>query len=274
MESVFKKRIFGIRKEEESRMNRWVRKSQKALRLIRSNPEEFWACVKLNLHPLFYSPKEAEILLNNIRFQIVFDLDPVMKNMYYGLYETEITSLLKKYLQEGDTFIDVGANVGYLSAFALGLVGKTGEVHAFEPVPRYFERLKNIQRDNAGYNFFMNNFAAGENEGISSIAVTNLKNIGWNTIVPDFMDKNTIKEKIEVPVKRLDNYLSSNGIDNLRLIKIDTEGYEFPIFKGFQQYLCRAKRLPIIIVEICPAAYPMLNLSVEDFLIDCVKTWL
>ncbi len=63
----------------------------------------------------------------------------------------------------------------------------------------------------------------------------------------------------------------SNKIDNLRLVKIDTEGYEFPVFKGFQQYLCNAKQLPVIIVEICPAAYPKLNLSVKDFLTTVSK---
>lgn len=246
-------------------MNRWIRKGKKALRLLWSNPKEFWACLKLNLHPLFYSNSSAEICLNGIHFRIDFDLDPAMKNMYYGVYETEIIALLKKYLKAGDVVIDVGANVGYISAFALGLVGKRGEVHAFEPVPQYFERLLNIQRDNVDYSFFANNFAAGEKDSISTIAVTNIKNIGWNTMVPDFMQKETIKEEIEVSIKRLDDYLSSNKIDNVRLIKIDTEGYEFPVFKGFQQYLCNVKHLPIIIVEICPAAYPKLNLSVSDF---------
>ena len=61
-----------------------------------------------------------------------------------------------KYLKEGDTFIDIGANVGYISVFAMGLVGKTGSVHSFEPVPQYFNRLKIIKEDNPGYNFYLN----------------------------------------------------------------------------------------------------------------------
>jgi len=104
----------------------------------------------------------------------------------------------------GDVFVDVGANIGYISAIALGLVGQSGVVHSFEPVPDYFMRLKNIPAANRGYRHIVNQCALGERDGSAKIAVTNTSNIGWNTMVPKFMSAETTKEKIEVPVKRLD----------------------------------------------------------------------
>jgi FkbM family methyltransferase len=185
--------------------------------------------------------------------------------MYHGLYQREIASLLKKYLRQGDTFIDVGANIGYISAIALSLVGKTGEVHSFEPVPRLFKRLLMLQEDNPEYHIYTNNIALGDEEGVSRIAVTNLKNIGWNTMVPGLMSEETTGETMDVQVVRLDTYLRSNNINNIRLIKIDTEGYEFPVIKGITGYLRDSKQFPIFIIEIAPTAYSLLNLSIKDF---------
>lgn len=243
-------------------MNRLLKKITKAFWLAAKEPRLFYQHCK----PYITTPPlKSCILMNSIRFQIDLDIDPVMERMYYGLYEIEITSLLRKYLRQGDIFIDVGANVGYISAFGLGLVGKTGEVHAFEPVPRFFKRFLKIQEDNPDYHIYANNVALGEDEGVFSIAVTNLKNIGWNTMVSDYMSEQTTGDRIDVPVIRLDNYLLSKKVQNIRLIKIDTEGYEFPVLKGISEYLRNSKELPIIITEVAPDAYPLLHLSLKDF---------
>ena len=62
----------------------------------------------------------------------------MVRYMYTGSYEIETYLALKKFLKPGDTFIDIGGNIGYITALAAGIVGKTGEVHAFEPIKKYF----------------------------------------------------------------------------------------------------------------------------------------
>jgi FkbM family methyltransferase len=141
----------------------------------------------------------------------------------------------------------------------LGLVGENGDVHSFEPVQEYFLRLKDIATLNSKYNFIVNRCALGEFEGTGKIAVTNLQNIGWNTIVPNFMTKETIKEIQEVPIRRLDNYIKERALKNITLIKIDTEGFEFPVLKGLSKYFENCGILPAIICEIAPTAYPLLG---------------
>lgn len=247
-------------------MNRFVEKGITASKLVLTDPYDFWRRLRYVMRP-----KSFMIKINGIKFKIDVNLDPAMRSMCFKTYQSGITAIFKKFLREGDTFIDVGANIGYMSAFAMGLVGKTGEVHAFEPVPQYFNRLENVCKDNPGYRFYMNRVAIGKDEGVSTIVVTNRWNIGWNTMVPDFMSKDTVKEKIEITVSTLDNYLYSKSVKKLRLVKIDTEGYEFPVIKGFQQYLRKVEELPILVVEVNPTAYKKLNTSIadfEDFMVD------
>ncbi len=203
--------------------------------------------------------------INGINFNIELELDWCMRHMYTGSYQYEITNLLKKFLRKGDTFIDVGANVGYFSAVALGLVGKTGEVHSFEPVPKYYKRLKTVHENNLDFNINVNEVACGEEEGITKISVANGNNIGWNTMVPNFMHKDSIEEEIEISVITLDSYLTQKNIKNVRLVKMDTEGYEFPVMKGFQQYLRGLNELPILVIEVVPEAYDKLKLTLADF---------
>jgi hypothetical protein len=62
--------------------------------------------------------------------------------MWAGAYERELVDLFKRVLKPGMALLDVGANVGYFSALAAGLVGAKGQVHAFEPELACFARLE------------------------------------------------------------------------------------------------------------------------------------
>lgn len=241
-------------------MKRFMRKAAHALALFFTDPYDFWQ----HLKPYMLMAKSGKIQINEVYFNIDLDLDPCMRCIYAGTYEYKITNILKQFLKNGDTFIDVGANIGYISAVALDLVGKTGEVHSFEPVPRYLKRLQEVQDDNPDFHLYVNGVALGAEEGAASIE-TSLNNIGWNTIVPDFMSKDEVKEEVKIKVTTLDSYFSQRNIQRPRLVKIDTEGYEFPVMKGFQQYLRDVDVLPIILIEIAPAAYPKLKLSITEF---------
>jgi len=192
-------------------------------------------------------------------------LDRRVRKMRAGTYEPDLVDLLHRFLREGDTFVDIGANIGYISARALGVVGTTGFVHAFEPVPRYFERLERLRRDNPRFRLVVNQMALGDATGSAEIAVTNLANIGWNTMVPDWMSEATVAERIVVPVTTLDAYTSAHGIERIRLVKIDVEGFEFPVLRGFHGFLESTGEPPAIVVEIAPGAYPRLATSLVEF---------
>jgi protein-L-isoaspartate O-methyltransferase len=63
----------------------------------------------------------------------------------YGVREPYITDLLFKYLQPGDIFLDIGANIGYDTLLACKIVGEGGKVFSIEPNSRIYAELeKNI----------------------------------------------------------------------------------------------------------------------------------
>jgi hypothetical protein len=84
-------------------------------------------------------------------------------------------------------------------------------------------------------------------------------------MVPDFMEPKDKKEDIRVRVLRLDTYLENAGIRRIDCLKIDTEGYEFPILLGLENYLEANARGLVIICEVAGKAYSKLGLPIADF---------
>lgn len=179
--------------------------------------------------------KQISKKFNGIIYIFDFKNYSRMRNLYLGLYQTKIVSVLLKYLKKGDVFIDVGAHIGYISAIGSGLVGKKGQVHSFEPVPIYFKKLLELSRLNKNHQIFVNNFALGETEGTSNIDL-NKRVKGWNTMVRGLMNPNEIENTIKVRVKSLNDYIFERYIEKISLIKIDVEGFEFPVLKGLTSY--------------------------------------
>lgn len=182
--------------------------------------------------------------------------------MYFGSYALILIRAMKRFLKPGDTFIDVGANIGYLSAIGAGLVGPRGEVHCFEPVPDYFERLRRLAQLNPTHTIIPNSYGLGEVAGPQKIYVT--REPGQSTFVASYKMEPDIVSTLEVSVARLDSYLATHNIPKIGLIKIDAEGFELPILKGLQGYFEHSSHRPPIICEIAPRAYSLQGRSIQE----------
>jgi len=182
--------------------------------------------------------------------------------MYFGSYAPLVIEAMRKYLAPGGIFIDVGANIGYLSAIAAGLVGTGGEVHSFEPVPAYCRRLQRLAELNPRHSIFPSGCAAGECAGTCTIYVT--REPGQNTMVPAYQRRAEIVSTLDVPVVRLDDYIAEKQMTRISLIKIDAEGFELPVVKGLERYFSSRRERPPIICEIAPRAYSLLGKSLAD----------
>ncbi|MFC1712616.1 FkbM family methyltransferase [Candidatus Poribacteria bacterium] len=210
------------------------------------------------------SPVQKRV--NGVLFDFDLDYDRWIKAMYLGNYEVESVQLMRKLLSQGDTFIDVGANIGYLTAIGAGFVGKTGQVHSFEPVPRYFQKLSEMAALNPDYRIIVNQSALGEEEGDAEICIADPESsdIGWDTMVKGHLPNEIQKKKTEVSVYRLDNYILKKGLESISLIKIDTEGFEFPVLRGLEGYFRASNHRPAILCEIIPSAYPALGYTLAQ----------
>jgi len=221
-----------------------------------------------------FDPKKSIIKLGDIKFKIDFDhlgkKDPYVKQMYFGYYQIALISLMKKCLKKGSIFIDVGANIGYVSAVAAHLVGKSGEVHSFEPAPQYFKLLQENIKLNPDYKMFANQAALGERKTTLPMEILDPPHGGGNTLIKEYIniwDKPKYKIKtLNVNVIRLDKYIEDKKLENISFIKIDVEGYEFPVLRGLENYLSKCKKKPVILTEINPKSYELLNYDPQELI--------
>lgn len=261
-----------------------ISKFIQGLKLLVINPLLFLKYFRKHLFDFFCQKHQlSRISQNKVKDigKIVFDFnfnfpigDVYFYQMYFDFYDIASVEFIKKNLKEGDTFIDVGANVGYLSAIGANLVGETGEVHAFEPIPLYFEALKRLVLHNPKYHIVVNQCALGENNGQAKIDFAKPPYIGGSSMASGVLPNNIPRDTIEVPVMRLDDYIEQKRIkkDKISLIKIDVEGFEFSVLKGLQKYFENTNYQPPIICEIVPSAYPLLQTSRQE-LIDYMKQY-
>jgi len=160
-----------------------------------------------------------------------------LKNNHYEPY---ITKLMSEYTQSTGDVMDVGANIGYFSI--LCSKNTNGKVYSMEPEPTNYRDIVENIRLNASNNILPFNLAAGNlNEKINFYV--NNKNSGDHRCSK--LDDNLYKV-IQVDMKRIDNVLTKEEFDNIRLIKIDVQGYEMKVCEGMAKYLKGSKDLKII----------------------------
>ncbi len=164
---------------------------------------------------------------------------------------------MRRYLNAGDTFVDVGANFGYFTALAADLVNRGGVVHAIEPVPDYADRLIRLTQLNQGRDIRVYPAAAGDFSGTIDLFVNVGDNLGVNSVVraavPD------PGPAIRVPVLELASILDAP----VHLIKIDVEGFEVQVLRGLSQCLESIGRPPIL-CEVNPEHYVELGVGIAD----------
>ncbi|NQU21290.1 MAG: FkbM family methyltransferase [Candidatus Nealsonbacteria bacterium] len=157
-----------------------------------------------------------------------------------GCYEPESSAMIREILKPGDTFIDVGANIGWFTLMASRIVGREGRVIAFEPAPESFEYLRRNVEVNGCKNTIIEQKALSNKRGKLELRIHET-NKGGHSILTSAERP----DSIEVDAISLDEYLE--GVEgNLTLVKIDTEGAEGIILQGMQKTLRSQPRMAII----------------------------
>ncbi|HEY1081992.1 MAG TPA: FkbM family methyltransferase [Prosthecobacter sp.] len=167
--------------------------------------------------------------------RLLFPFQPYHWNFYFGVYEPETVELVEALLGTGDTFLDVGSNVGYFSAIAANAVGGEGRVVALEPEPAHFSRLSRLAALNPEFKMDLLQAAMSDQCGRMSFYVC--EHPGWHSLICSFPQA-PIKESLEVDVWSMDELLKCRGLDRpgaVSLAKIDVEGAEHLVFQGGRQ---------------------------------------
>jgi len=153
-------------------------------------------------------------------------------------------ALLNRWVSLGDWVVDVGANVGHYTLEMSRLVGATGRVVAFEPVPRTASLLlANVLAADAR-NVSVINAALSSNTSVSSMAWPKGAGGVNNYYEAQLAPESQLPPDARVLTVTLDSFRFPNRIS---LVKIDVEGHELDALKGMRSVLTSDK--PILVVE-------------------------
>ncbi len=182
---------------------------------------------------------------------------------FTGQYEQAITEIFSAIVSSGDVCLDIGANIGWYTTLFQKLVGESGEVHAFEPVPQMFADLKkNVEMNEPPKNVTLNNLALGDVEKEIEMHIFDGLPDGHASMATF---GGTGYVSVASKMITLNSYLENNNIDNVRFVKMDVEGAELMMLKGASKLFEQAK-LPVMEIEMALATTSGFNYLPNDLI--------
>jgi FkbM family methyltransferase len=163
--------------------------------------------------------------------------DYVGRAVYYvGDLDRKITWLCSRLVRRGDTVIDVGANLGLVTMVLSSMVGPTGIVHAFEPIPQMQELIDRSLARNQTTNVRLHRCALGSAPDLLTLSVPK-GHAGSASFVAERQHADS--DRVEVPVRTLSEVLAEEAVGHVRLVKIDVEGFEPEVLAGAETHFAQ-----------------------------------
>ncbi|BEI36601.1 FkbM family methyltransferase [Polynucleobacter sp. HIN7] len=205
-------------------------------------------------------------------------------NCFRDVYEPDVTSAISLFLNEGETFIDIGSNWGHHTFYAV--LCKKAKSIAFEPNPAVCDDMKRIAMELGVedsvvcHNLALSNFT-GDIQFVqeyfeSGIVSINSEFTSLSLATKKILDQLKKILKINgIKIKSTVVSLDSMNIASAKLIKIDAEGAELNILYGGLETLKRCR--PLVIFEYHSSNLERLNNYLDYFrsinymlkIIDC-----
>ncbi len=156
-----------------------------------------------------------------------------LHSCWLGSYELQKQGIVASLVKPGATFYDIGANVGFYTLLAARLVGETGQIYSFEPLPQNIAFIHRHIALNQLKNVKVYEMALANHEGTAC----------FQRGVRDSMGKLADSGDIEVQVLSLDNLITRDQLRAPDVLKIDVEGAEYEVLQGASQMLSQHKPL-------------------------------
>jgi FkbM family methyltransferase len=165
-------------------------------------------------------------------------------NRHLALFELLIRRLYQMRCGPGDICVDAGANQGDHAVPMATAVGPTGLVHAFEPLPRFAQRLRFLAKTRH-LQIRVHKIALSDHVGTAQFR--HVKNVpGWSGLYERTHTSSVDIEMIDVEVSTLDKLLW-HELTKLRFYKLDCECGELSAMRGSKQILTAMR--PLIAFE-------------------------
>jgi FkbM family methyltransferase len=204
---------------------------------------------------------------NNIHYRLDLN-EGIDLAIYLGVYEKSTVRTYTTLIKSGDCVLDVGANIGAHTLQFAQLVGDSGKVIAFEPTDYAFAKLQM----NIGLNprlspriiaHQMMLIASGEKPEDSHPEIYSSWPLTANKDVHPSHQGKKMSTSMAKAIS-LDEYVKSNNMEKVDVIKIDVDGFEYNVLHGSTSLIQRFK--PIIIMELCPYLLKETEHTMKDIL--------
>jgi FkbM family methyltransferase len=180
-----------------------------------------------------------------------------------GIYDIAVSEALARLIKPGDTVVDAGANVGYMTLLAGIAAASSGRVFSWEPHPELFSVLQS------------NVAALSARGGAAAITIRNAAlgpEAGQATLVlPSYMDANdgvayigdsaSAGQSMRVSVETLDGVI---GDAQIAVMKLDVEGAELGVLSGARRALGDGRITHIVFEDHVGADSPVARVLVAN----------
>ncbi len=170
---------------------------------------------------------------------------------YPQLYDRAEIAYLRESLKPGDTFLDVGANIGFYSLQMSQVVGQNGRVISIEADPFNYAKFRENLAMNDLDNITALNVGVSDKHETLRLGVQSHGNRGGNSFLLEG------DEGVEVPCKPLYDILLEQSITEVAAMKMDIEGFEYRVLKPFFTNAPRSLHPRLIVTEFSKDFVPL-----------------
>lgn len=186
------------------------------------------------------------------------DLDEGIDLSIYmlGAYELSMLRAYSSVISPGDVVFDVGANIGAHTLHFARLVGPAGRVFAFEPTDYATAKIRlnlAINPELARRVSFQQRFLVADNSEAlpASVAARWPVANDHDDLDDDHFGKpENVAHALAVTA---DDFCEAENMSRLDFVKIDVDGHEYSVLRGFRRNLERFR--PRILIEMAPLLY-------------------
>ena len=189
--------------------------------------------VLINIFPRYMQVRFARYILN--RAQGEGNDDPAVNGEYFLL-----DKIKKNHFTGGNILFDVGANIGEYTKRAVLNTNNKLIIYCFEPVYNTFIVLNKFILK---ANIIPVNASLSDKDNVANIYISGYLS-GTNSMHqrhPGALGEIRQDTVEEIKTIRGDSFCNENGIEHIHFLKIDTEGHELAVLKGFERMLSEGK---------------------------------
>jgi len=158
--------------------------------------------------------------------------------LYLQQFEPEVRAAIRRITKPGMTVLDIGANIGAHTLLFSSLVGPTGRVVAFEPTDFAYAKLERNVSLNRGLPVELARVALADRT--TSQEQVDFR-ASWQT------NGGRTNGVSTVDMVRLDEWAETHALQRVDVIKLDVDGYEYPVIAGGLGTIARTR--PTFIIE-------------------------